>query len=315
MVTALENNVSAQKTITIVSITGHQPYAQGSVYAIERSYRELQKKFPREKLKCLLVSPQAPQHLANYIEHLPCQPFSYLEYNLFVLYLLDDLIDTDFALIVQNDGFVVDGNNWQEEFLDYDYIGAPLLHIFEKMPDGSIKEYINEECTPYLKQPQENVFIGQNGGFSLRSKRLLGLPRQLRIKSAFSIPKPLNKHEKLCLQYNSVGHNEDVILTLLQRSTLEEQGVRFAPLKVASYFASETTLIQREQNIPFSEVFGCHTFGFLVLTGENQLYMPKKVTFSDNNIANNELCRWLLQAGFAIEVPKAFLSSTPNTTK
>lgn len=68
------------------------------------------------------------------------------EYSLFVIKELYKHFDTSHVLVIQHDGYVLDASAWKNEFLDYDYIGAPWLYI-----DG------------------RNV---GNGGFSLRSKRL-----------------------------------------------------------------------------------------------------------------------------------------------
>jgi hypothetical protein len=62
---------------------------------------------------------------------------------------LTNYIDNEFVLIVQNDGFILNGNKWNNDFLKYDYIGAPWM---------------------------QTKVIGQkvgNGGFSLRSKKFL----------------------------------------------------------------------------------------------------------------------------------------------
>ena len=56
-------------------------------------------------------------------------------------------VKTKFFIVLQYDGFVLNGNCFSETFLDYDYIGAPWPHFdFHK--------------------------VG-NGGFSLRSTRLM----------------------------------------------------------------------------------------------------------------------------------------------
>lgn len=297
------------KTITIVSVTGHQDYAQGSAFSIERSYEELQKKISPENLKCLLVSPEPPEHLASYIKHIPCKPFSYLEYNIFILYALDDLIDTDFALVVQNDGFVVNGNNWRDEFLDYDFIGAPLYCMFEITEDGSYKKYDQQKCDPYYDNLPPNFFEGSNGGFSLRSKKLLGMPRKLNIRSKLPVLKQLNiEQTPITLQYENVNHHEDVILTILARKLLIENGIRFAPPVVSSYFACESTIPHQKRNIPLSDVFGGHIFGYLVLVGKDTLYMQKRMNFDGDNISQNTFCRWMLMSNINIKVPSKFLT-------
>lgn len=72
----------------------------------------------------------------------------YEEYNKFMLKNLYFHTETDFLLSVQFDGFVVNPAAWTDEFLEYDYIGAPW--------PCSWKEYA----------------VG-TGGFSLRSKKLM----------------------------------------------------------------------------------------------------------------------------------------------
>lgn len=69
------------------------------------------------------------------------------DYSEFIIKNISTWIKTEYCLIIQHDGYVLDGSVWSDEFLKYDYVGAPWLY-----PD-----------------PDRNV---GNGGFSLRSKRL-----------------------------------------------------------------------------------------------------------------------------------------------
>lgn len=68
------------------------------------------------------------------------------EYSRFVIKELYKYYSTSHVLIIQWDGYVLDGNMWNNAFLKYDYIGSPWLEV-----DG--------------------MNVG-NGGFSLRSKDL-----------------------------------------------------------------------------------------------------------------------------------------------
>jgi len=68
------------------------------------------------------------------------------EYSNFVVKELYKYIELDYVLITQHDAWVLDKDAWNDDFFNYDYIGAPWLYI-----DG------------------RNV---GNGGFSLRSKKL-----------------------------------------------------------------------------------------------------------------------------------------------
>ncbi len=68
-------------------------------------------------------------------------------YSKFILKELYKYIETDYALIIQHDGYVKNPEAWTDEFLKYDYIGAPWWY-------------------------KDGYNVG-NGGFSLRSKKLL----------------------------------------------------------------------------------------------------------------------------------------------
>jgi hypothetical protein len=58
---------------------------------------------------------------------------------------LDSVIDTDFVLTVQLDGYILHPDRWSDDFLNFDYVGAPW--------------------------PWHGVC--GNGGFSLRSKKFI----------------------------------------------------------------------------------------------------------------------------------------------
>ncbi len=38
---------------------------------------------------------------------------------------INSYVATPFALVIQYDGFILNPDAWRDEFLDYDYIGAP----------------------------------------------------------------------------------------------------------------------------------------------------------------------------------------------
>jgi len=82
------------------------------------------------------------------------------EYSQFCIKELYKYFDTSHCLVVQWDGYILDSSVWDENWLQYDYIGAPWLYV-----DG------------------RNV---GNGGFSLRSKHLqevLGTDEKIEITS------------------------------------------------------------------------------------------------------------------------------------
>lgn len=128
------------------------------------------------------------------IRALPLQIDSVPAYSEFMLRGLLPHIATSHLLVVQWDGFVLDAAQWDPAFLQYDYIGAPLRN-----------------------EPPARA-VG-NGGFSLRSRRLL---------QALMDPAIV------------VRHPEDTCICHDNRQRLErEHGIRFAPLELAARFAYE----------------------------------------------------------------------------
>lgn len=140
------------------------------------------------------------------------------EYSHYVMYDLDRHVDTDFCLLVQWDGFVLRPTHWEDSFLDYDYIGAPWP--------------VSNEA--YITFSGERVRVG-NGGFSLRSKKLLECTR---------------KHEVPFLQDRGF-YNEDGNICVYNRDLLLSLGIKFAPIEVAARFSQETQMSETEGIFPF----------------------------------------------------------------
>lgn len=115
-------------------------------------------------------------------------------YSEFMLRGLPSHIGTSHALIVQWDGYITNANLWRDDFLSYDYIGAPW----------------------YIRHCPAQV---GNGGFSLRSKRLLEAVAGL--TADYTTP----EDETICKTF---------------RNTLEtNHRMQFAPVGVAEDFSCE----------------------------------------------------------------------------
>lgn len=129
------------------------------------------------------------------------QNFKY-EFNRFCLSEITNEFNTDFVLLVQFDGRIIYPNAWQEQFYNYDYIGAPWK-------DGCVG----------------------NGGFSLRSHRLC------EFVSKHLYGNWIEQYAQLI--GNDTIANEDSYLCRQCKSPLEQAGFTFATQKVASQFSVE----------------------------------------------------------------------------
>lgn len=129
-------------------------------------------------------------------------------YSHFMLKQLGHHVTLPFVLVVQWDGYVLDHRRWNPVFLEYDYIGATWPQF-------------------------DDAFSVGNGGFSLRSRRLL---------------------EHLADDVFQAQHPEDVAICRTWRRELEDKfSIRFADDRLASTFSAE-----RSSNL--HETFGFHGF-------------------------------------------------------
>lgn len=134
------------------------------------------------------------------------------QYSEFCIKELNNHIDTDYVLLIQFDGFVIGGKKaWNPEFLKYDYIGAPWNYY-------------------------DDYNVG-NGGFSLRSKKLLSILA----------------NESSITEY----HPEDNLIGRKYRPLLESRGVKFAPEDLAWKFAIECG---NKHGWTYKGQFGFHGF-------------------------------------------------------
>jgi len=141
------------------------------------------------------------------------------DYSFFMVNEFPKYIDTNFVLVINADGFIINPHKWTDVFLEYDYIGAPWPH------------------EPHI-EITGNMRVG-NGGFSLRSKKLIDMPLKLNLPER-------NKEIDVW--------NEDLYYCRNYKKILEENGCKFAPLEVAKHFSHEG----QEPDLKDIEPFGFH---------------------------------------------------------
>ena len=173
--------------------------------------------------------------IATEWEQKPCAPMSYEGYSEFTIYCLHQYIQTPYCLIVQHDGWAFSGENWNDDWLNYDYVGAPSHAAL--LPNG-------EYHVGYGWTDKAGAKVVQNGGFSLRSKTFLETPSVYGI-TRWKVPEPTLL-------------NEDVQLCCFMRPSLEDAGVKFCPDDKARYFSFEH-LGPPHEGMDLRKVFGHHS--------------------------------------------------------
>ena len=211
--------------VTIISVAGVK--AEEALRAIKYSCKNI------NFAKAILITPAEIKD--NFVEIIKCESLNYEQYNHFIVYRLHEYIDTDYALIIQDDGFVVNTDKWDDSFLNYDYIGAPW-----PLPQD---DFSFRDSNGKLQR------VG-NGGFTLRSKKLLRLASELGLewKSYFGF------------------YNEDGFYCCHNRHIYEHHGCKFADIYTAARFSQETPIPETQEIIPF----GFH--------GKNHPYYKQTIT-------------------------------------
>lgn len=168
-----------------------------------------------------LITHELPESLPKNIEYNFIKKINNLDkYSYNMIYNLSNYIDTDFALVIQSDGYVINPSCWRKDFLDYDYIGAPF-----SLPRDNIS----------YRDTHNNIIRVGNGGFSLRSKKLIDIPNKLNLKW-----KPFHGY-----------YNEDGFICCMYRDTYEKNGCKIAPIDIAKYFSHEARIPEIQGIIPF----------------------------------------------------------------
>jgi len=169
-------------------------------------------------------------------------------YSAFMLRGLAERTHTSHLLVVQWDGFATRPQHWSFEFLRWDYIGA---RWHDRPPELSVG----------------------NGGFSLRSRRLLIALQDPQIR---------------------ISHPEDICICLHNRERLERHhGICIAPPALAERFAYERLP-------PQQSTFGFHgLFNFAHELEPNDL--AKTLQVLPDHLARgldaHDLCRMLVRHG------------------
>lgn len=176
------------KNITMVAIEWQ--WYDLTKYAIEHSLNHIDPK------DVLIISDREILPGARHVYMEPVKSFR--EYNQVMMKGVVEHLTTDHALYVQWDGLANRKDLWTNEFLNYDWIGAPW----------------------YWEPEGRNV---GNGGFSLRSRKLLELCQ--------------DPHIQLTAERDYIA--EDANVCIDYRAWLEQRGIRFAPTAVAEQFSFE----------------------------------------------------------------------------
>lgn len=210
-------NLSNTTLLTITSVNFDEHIA-----SLEKSMRHVNFN------KVVFASHEMPNNLPKGIvwqnTH---EKLDFKQYSKYCIYNMTNHVDTDFCLLVQHDSWILYPDLWTDDFFNYDYIGAPwpLSH------------------SAYIDPFGNHVRVG-NGGFSLRSKKLLEVPKYI------DIPFEVNQGN-FYKHMNANCYNEDGNICVHNRHLYEKMGCVFSPVEVAAKFSTETNVPETVKSFGF----------------------------------------------------------------
>ena len=181
------------------------------------------------------ISHEIPENFPSTIKFEKYKGFNRIDYKQFsyyCIYKLVEHVDTEYVLMIHPDGFIINPDKWEDEFLEWDYIGAPW----------PIRE--NAFIDPFGNHQR----VG-NGGFTLRSRKVLEIPH------IEEVPFEVNQGT-FYKHMNAGSYNEDGNICVHNRHLFEKHGVKFAPVEVAVRFSQELQVPEAEGVTPFG--FHCY---------------------------------------------------------
>jgi len=246
--------------LTVVSVYGHND-GSSSLPSLLRTTAAL------PGSRGLLLSINKPSTLPANIAWKRIPPLTYQQYSFFMMYCLESFIETEFVLSVQDDGWALNKDAWTEDFLSYDYIGAPTaIGLVSPSQESDLGYRFNGKLLREDFQwiQEENKIGVLNGGFSLRSKKFLSAPRKIGLPYIF--------------EDNLIRQSEDVQLCIFFRAELINYGIHFANLDVAKKFAFTNWLPNLDGSFSghydLENIFGIHG-SYMHLVGLNQVHFDQ----------------------------------------
>lgn len=209
--------------VTLVCVEGNYTHAiaKDVIKVLNHCSKEIN--FGEKIFICPEIDKDIQKELDDYgITYYKIPPMDWMGYNNFVVNEYYKYIKTDFCLVVQRDGYILNPHLWDDEFLNYDYIGAKwcpahLAGCQWIFPETRSRGPLN--------------LVG-NGGFSLRSKKSL--------------------YETALAPFPVVGP-EDAYICNNHLDYLLKRGLKYGTEEIADKFSREMN-----KNLSFDQVFGFH---------------------------------------------------------
>lgn len=199
------------KDVTLLAISSIR--IPGTIQSLELCFKDIE----FESVK--LISHEKPKFLPEYIQFEECPKLNNIDdFNYYMFLEMGKHVSTSHCLIVQDHAYILNPEKWNNAWLNYDYIGSPW-----RIVENS-----------YIANDYTRSRVG-NGGFSMRSKKLLDLPKKMGWE----------------LREEQGWKNEDGNICCYYKKEMLQNGIKYAPLELAVQFGFENVTEENKYIKPF----------------------------------------------------------------
>lgn len=177
-------------TVIIADTKNYGPAA----YAIQKTLEQIN---PAKVVWLTDIDYDHPQVEVVKIQPIKSKP----EYSRILIKELNIYFHTSHCLVIQHDGYVINGEAWDNGFLKFDYIGAPWLYPDEDRNVGNggfslrskaLQSALRHDSTIEIVEPEDEI-IGRLYRRYLESEGMLFAPEEIAHKFSYELHEPYGK--------------------------------------------------------------------------------------------------------------------------
>lgn len=184
------------------------------------------------------------------------------QYSRFMIKELYKHFDTEFVLVIQHDGYVLDGSCWDDEFYKYDYIGAPWLYTDGKnvgnggfsLRSKKLQDILGNDDFIFASDPEDQAIGRLYCDYLIKKYNIKYPPEELADKFSFELKVPASKtfgfHGKFHMPYKPI--------VVIKRMAAMGDVIRTEP--VLRYFNDNGYIVVLDTLVGFQMLFTNHYF-------------------------------------------------------
>jgi ADP-heptose:LPS heptosyltransferase len=197
------------------------------------------------------------------------------QYSRFMIKELFKYFDTEYCLTVQWDGFILNGDCWEEEFLDYDFIGSAWLYQERNVGNGAfslrskkLQTILGTDDFIDVFHPEDDIITRTYGAYLAKKYEIKIATVEVADRFAFELRRPIQK----TLGFHGYFHEEYKPVIIIGRRAAMGDVVQVEPLLY--YFTKKKYMVVLDTLPQFKELFRQHFYKVHFLDEIDQRLVP-----------------------------------------